>query len=83
MTIQIPDDLARSLEGLAAARNETIEQLALHELRSLVAPPDSPSAILKAFRSTPHANREAVDELQATIPSARLPLSPGPEFRDQ
>ena len=72
MTIQIPDDLATSLEGLAASRNETIEQLAVHELSSLAAPPDSPSAILKAFRSMPHANREAIERLGHDILHASL-----------
>ena len=35
MTIQIPDDLARGLEGIAAAQQKSVEQVALESLRSL------------------------------------------------
>jgi hypothetical protein len=33
--IQIPDDLARGLEGIAAAPQKTVEQVAVDSLRSL------------------------------------------------
>ena len=36
MTIQIPDELARGLEGVAAAQRKTVEQLALDSLRLLI-----------------------------------------------
>jgi hypothetical protein len=35
MTIQIPDDLARGLEGIAAEQRKSVEQVALDSLRSL------------------------------------------------
>ena len=35
MTIQIPDDLARGLEGIAAAQLKSVEQVAVEGLRSL------------------------------------------------
>jgi len=35
MTIQIPDDIARGLEGVAAAQQKSVEQVALDSLRSL------------------------------------------------
>ena len=36
MTIQIPDDLARGLEGIAAAQQKSVEQVALDSLRCLL-----------------------------------------------
>ena len=36
LNIEMPDDLARSLEGIAAAQRKSIQQLALERLISLV-----------------------------------------------
>jgi hypothetical protein len=36
LIIDMPDDLARSLEGIAAAQHISVEQLAVERLRSLV-----------------------------------------------
>jgi predicted transcriptional regulator len=44
MTIQIPDDLARGLEGIATAQMKTVEQLAVDSLRHLLVS-RSPAAI--------------------------------------
>jgi plasmid stability protein len=74
MTIQIPDDLARGLQGLAALHRKSIEQLAVESLRQLVDPQSSPEAILRAVRSLPHPSTAAVDDLEAAIVSARLPM---------
>ena len=74
MTIQIPDDLVRDLEGLAAAQKKTIEQLALERLRSLLEKPASPQAILRALREMPHPSSSAVDDLEAVIAASRLPV---------
>lgn len=74
MTIQIPDDLARGLEGLAALQRKSIEQIAVESLRQLFDQQSSPETILRAVRSLPHPSAAAVDELEAAIVSARLPV---------
>jgi hypothetical protein len=74
MTIEIPDQLARSLEGLAAAENKSVEQLALERLQSLIEIATSPEAILRAVRKLPHPSCSAVDELDAAIAGGRLPV---------
>ena len=74
MTIQIPDDLARGLEGLAMQQRKSIEQIAVESLRQLFDHPRSPEAILRAVRSLPHPSAAAVDDLEAAIISARLPV---------
>jgi plasmid stability protein len=72
MTIQIPDDLARGLEGIAAAQQKSVEQLALESLRALFARESSPQAVLRTIRALPHPSVEAVDALDAAIAAARL-----------
>jgi predicted transcriptional regulator len=75
MTIQIPDDLARGLEGIAVAQRKSAEQVAVDSLRSLFGPASSPEAILRAVRELPHPSVAAVDDLEAAIAAARLPVS--------
>jgi hypothetical protein len=74
MTIQIPDDLARGLEGIAAAQQKSVEQVALESLRSLFDRASSPEAVLRAVRRLPHPSAAAVDDLEAAIAAARLPV---------
>jgi hypothetical protein len=74
MTIHVPDDLARGLEMIAAAQHKSVEQLALESLRSLVDKTTSPEAILQAVRQMPHPSAAAVDELDAAIAAAQLPV---------
>ncbi|MGC9951218.1 MAG: hypothetical protein ABSF64_33090 [Bryobacteraceae bacterium] len=74
MTIQIPDDLARGLEGMAAAQRKSVEQVALDSLRSLLDRATSPAAVLQAVRKLPHPSAAAVDDLEAAIAAARLPV---------
>ncbi len=74
MTIQIPDDLARDLEGIAAAQKKSVEQLALERLRSLFDDAGSPGAVLRVVRELPHPSSPAVDDLEAAIAAARLPV---------
>lgn len=74
MTIQIPDDLADRLEGIAAAQQKSVEQLALESLRSLFEKVDSPEALLRAVRALPHPSVEAVGDLEAAIAAAPLPV---------
>jgi hypothetical protein len=75
LTIQIPDDLARGLEGIASAQKKSVEQVALERLRSLLDRPGSPKAVLRAVRELPHPSPSAVDDLEAAIAGARLPVS--------
>ena len=74
MTIQIPDDLARSLERVAAAQQKSVEQLALERLRSLLDRPTSPQSVLRTIQALPHPSPSAVDDLDAAIAAARLPV---------
>lgn len=74
MTIQIPDDLARGLEGIAAAERKSVEQLAVERLRSLLSEPASPQALLRKIQALPHPSRAAVDDLEAAIAAGRLPM---------
>ena len=74
MTIQIPDDPARGLEGIAAAQQKSVEQVALESLRSLFERASSPEAVLRAVRQLPHPSAAAVDDLDAAIAATRLPV---------
>jgi len=75
LTIQIPDDLAYGLEGIASAQKKSVEQVALESLRSLFDRASSPHAVLRAVRKLPHPSPSAVDDLDAAIAVARLPVS--------
>ena len=74
LTIEIPDDLARCLKGIATAQKKSVEQVALERLRSLAGSAGSPGAILHAMRQPPRLNSSAVDELDVAIASGRLPV---------
>ena len=74
MTIQIPDDLARGLEGIAAAQQKSVQQLAVERLRSLLSAPISPESLLRTIQALPHPSRAAVDDLDQAIASSRLPV---------
>ena len=74
LTIQIPDDLARCLEGIATAQKKSVEQVAVERLRSLVSSAGSPGVVLRAMREPPHLSSSAVDDLEAAIASGRLPV---------
>jgi hypothetical protein len=79
LNIEVPEDLARSLEGIAAAQHKSVQQLALERLRSLVeVTPElragSPAAVLRAMQEPPHLSSADVDELDAAILAGRLPI---------
>jgi hypothetical protein len=74
MTIQIPDDLARGLEGIAAVQRKSVEQVALESLRALFDRASAPEVVLRTVRGLPHPSAAAVDDLDAAIAAARLPV---------
>jgi hypothetical protein len=74
MKIQIPDDIARGLEGIAAAQHKSVEQVALESLPSLFDNASSPEFVLRSVRGLSHPSTSAVDDLEASIAAARLPV---------
>ena len=72
MTIEIPEELARSLERIAAAQQISVEQLAVDRLRSSLNRTTSPQALLQTLRSLPHPSPLAMDDLDAAIAAARI-----------
>ena len=79
LTIEMPDELVRSLEGIAAAQRKSVQQLALDQLSSLVegmpAPSaGSPAAVLRAMQEPPYPTSADVDALDAAIAAGRLPV---------
>ncbi len=74
MTIRIPDDLARGLEGIAAAQRKSVEELAVERLRSLFDRPTSPASVLRTIQALPPPSQLAVDDLDSAIAAARLPV---------
>jgi hypothetical protein len=74
MTIRIPDDLARGMEEIAAAQRKSVEQMAVDGLRSLFDRTGSPESVLRVVRELPHPSPAAVDDLNAAIAGARLPV---------
>ena len=87
LTIKMPDDLARSLERIAAAQHKSVQQLAVERLRSLVEgsaepPPGSADAVLRAMREPPHPSVSDVEELEAAIAAGRVPIQAHDLFSD-
>ncbi len=87
LSIEMPDDLARSLEGIAAAQRKSIQQLALERLISFVEDvPEyragSPTAVLRAMQEGPHPTAADVEELDALIAAGRLPIRERDLFSD-
>ena len=74
LTIKIPDDLARCLEGIASAQRKSVEQVAVERLHSLLRNTGSPEAVRRAMMEPPHLSPSAIDDLDAAIASGRLPV---------
>jgi hypothetical protein len=64
MTIQIPDDLAKGLEALAAAQRKSVEQVAVESLRSLFDRASSPVVVLRSVRASSRPSPAVVDDLE-------------------
>lgn len=80
LTLEIPDEMARILEGMATAQHKTVEELALDRLRSLVdsrdsGRPGSPSAVRNALLGLPRVSVADVEALEDAIASGKLPVS--------
>jgi hypothetical protein len=87
LIIEVTDDLARSLEGIAAAQHKSIQELAIERLSSLVeGSPEhragSPAAVLRAMQAPPHQSDSDVDELDEAIAGGRLPIQTRDLFPD-
>ena len=87
LTIEVPDDVIRSLEVIAAAQGKSLQQLAAERLNSLVsvspAPlQGSPAALLRAMTESPHPSAADVDDLEAAIAGGRLPVRTRDLFSD-
>jgi hypothetical protein len=79
LIIEVPDDLSRSLERIAAAQRKSLQQLALERLSSLVeidptTRAGSPAAVLRLMQEPPHPSVADVDELDSAIAAGRLPI---------
>lgn len=76
LTIDMPDDLARRLEGLASAHNQTVQQFALERLSdAAAAAAGSPAAVLGAVLALPRLSGSDVAELEAAIATGRLSIT--------
>ena len=87
LSIELPDDLARSLERIAAAQRKSVQELALERLISLVEDiPErragSPAEVLRAMQEGPHPTAADVEELDALIAAGRLPIRARDLFSD-
>jgi hypothetical protein len=87
LNLEVPDDLARTLAGIAAAQHKSIQQLAVERLSSLVeASPErgvgSATALLQAMNEPPHLSGPDVDQLEAAIADGRLPIRTRELFPD-
>ena len=79
LTLEVPDELARTLEGIAATQHMSIQQLALERLRTLVTgtaepPVGSAAALLRVIGEPPHLSSVDVDDLESAILAGRLPV---------
>jgi hypothetical protein len=81
LTVTLPDELARRLEQIAAARRKSVQQLAVEQLESMVQRDQepragSPAAVLAAMRELPHLSLKDVDEFEAAIAAGRQAVEP-------
>ena len=83
LTIELPDDLAVTLQGIASDHKTSIQQLALNGLRSLASddspfrsgpPIGSPAALLAAMREPSNLLPSDVAALDDAIAKGRLPV---------
>jgi hypothetical protein len=87
LTIEVPEDLARSLESIAAAQHKSIQQLAIERLSSLVEASSeecagSPTAVLRVMHELPHLSSADVDQLDEAIAAGRMAIGTRDLFSD-
>ena len=87
LIIEMPDDLERSLQGIAAAQHKSVHELAIEGLRSFVAvtpehPAGSAAAVLRAMLDAPHLSASDMDEFDAMLAAGRLPIQVREIFQD-
>ena len=88
LIIEMPDELARSLAEIAAARHKSVQELAVERLHSLVEessterPAGSADAVLRVMFEPPHLSASDVDDLDAAIAAARIPIQAPDLFTD-
>lgn len=82
LTIEIPDELARDLEGIAAAQRKSVQQLTLERLGSIISEfrAGSPESVLRVMNEPPHLGEADVAELDAAISAGRLAVRAGDLF---
>jgi hypothetical protein len=79
LTLEMPDELAGTLEGIAAIQHMSIQQFALARLSALVPANTAPrlgsaAAILRVMHESPRLSTADVDEMDAAIKAGRLPV---------
>ena len=72
LKIELPDELERTLAGIAEAQHKSLQELAMERLLTLVDAQQnecagSAAALLRVMREPPHLSVEDVDELDAAI----------------
>ena len=87
LIIEMSDDLALGLAGIAAAQRKSVQQLALEQMSSLVEVTTNPrtgsaAAVLRVVQEPPHPSSADVDELDAVIEAGRLPIRARDLFSD-
>jgi hypothetical protein len=85
VTIQIPDDLQRSLERIASENRQTVQELVLKYVRmvaeiGLESRIGSPVAVLAAMREPPHVAASDAEAFEAALRSGRVPVQAGDLF---
>lgn len=87
LIIEVPDDLAQSLERIAAAEQKSVQQLAIERLSSLVANvceprPGTAAAVLRAMREPPYPSVTDIGDLDTAIEAGRLRMRTRDLFSD-
>jgi len=87
LTLEIPDEMARTLEGIATGEHKTVKEVAMEGLRLLIdsaesAGPGSPAAVRKALLSLPQVSVADVEALEAAIAGGKLPVNARGPFEE-
>ena len=78
--IELPDELARRIEGIAAEQHKSVQQLALDRLLLLAkdwpgkSPAGSAAAVLRAILAPPRLSASDVEDLDSAIAAGQAPI---------